>query len=439
MVHLPLDRFLAQRLAARVVERIAGVGAAKKALRVLEIGEGGGFAVLLADQGSRSPATIGSPLALPFVDQSFDAVLLVDTLHTRALPERQQMLGEAVRVSRGHVVVVGPFAGKAVEAAMGELERAREELGRLPAAPRAGAWPRRADVERALRQRNCATQVVGLGSTPGFAELARLVAELEEADLAREADAVREALLNQVGRPPHVRQAIVAAVSGAERADLTGWARSPGRSARTPTLPQREREALLALAAARRAGLRELAGRQAALEAQREQQTQALLGAQGAIEGLGLAVLEARRKATEAEAGGAREAARLLERTRALEAERGELRGDLARLRADRDGLERVAAELTAALECLSQGLDGALGPKPWPIPEFGDRALLAQLREERDGALERAQGLQREVDSLLLALAQAGGREPTLVQFENGAPGADGDPWEWAEGDDAA
>jgi len=439
MVHLPLDRFLAQRLAARVLERIAGVGAAKKALRVLEIGEGGGFAVLLADQGDRAPLAVGSPLALPFLDRSFDAVLLVDTLHTRALAERQQLLGEAVRVARGHVVVVGPFAGKAVEAAMGELERVGEELGRLPAAPRAGAWPRRADVERALRQRGCTTQMVGLGSTPGFAELARLVGELDAEGLGREADAVREALLKQVGRPPHVRQAIVAAVAGAEPADLAGWARPPGRSTRTPTLAQREREALLALAEARGARLRALAARNAPLEAQLEQQGRALLGAQGAIEGLGLAVLEARREATEAEAEGAREAARLLERTRALEAERGELRGDLARLRADRDGLERAAAELTAALECLSQGLDGALGPEPWPMPKFGDRALLEQLREERDGALERVQGLQREVDSLLLALAHAGGREPTLVHFETGAHGEDGDPWEWAEADDAA
>ncbi|MBI1380466.1 MAG: methyltransferase domain-containing protein [Planctomycetaceae bacterium] len=439
MAHLPLDRFLARRLAARVLERIAGSGAKARPLRVLEIEHDGRCTAFRAGGGDRGTAALGSPRALPFLDGSFDAVFVLDVLHTQAPAARQHVLAEALRVARGHVVVVGPFAGKAVEAAMGELERAREELGWAQAAPRVGAWPRRSDVERALRQRGCATQVVGLGSTPGFVELARLVGALEEAELGGEADAVREALLAQVGRPPHVRQAIVAAVSGAETADLTGWARSPGRSTRTPTLAQREREALLALAAGRGARLWALAGRNAQLEAQLEQQSRALLGAQGAIEGLGLAVLEARRAAAETESEAARRAARLLERTRALEAERGELRGDLARLLADRDGLERVAAELTAALECLSQGLDGALGPHPWRMPEFGDRALIEQLREERDGAVERALGLQREVDSLLLALAQAGGREATLVHLESGPRADDGDPWESDAGDAAA
>ena len=458
MVHLPLHRFLAQRLAAKVLERVAGKGPGRRSSRrlsVLHIGpHGDAFAACVPEHRVHhvAPALgaegelVATPLALPFLDQSFDVVVAIDAVHLLPPTERQHLLGEALRVARGQVLLVGPFAGKAVDAAERELDGVGEELGWSSGAPRAVALPRRLDLERSFRRRGCQTQAVGLGPAQRLPELARLVAALEQEGLDELAEALREGLVAEVGRAPWARQALLATLPNAvpntspapsaapgtvaSPVELAAWSKSPGRSPKAPKLAEREHRALVALAEARHQRVRALERRIAPLEGDLAQQAAALTGAQVAIEELGLAVLAARRQVGEAEANAHREQARLLERTRAQEAERGELRGDLVRLRADRDGLERVAAELTAALECLSQGLEGALGPEPWPMPQFGDGPLLAQLREERDAALGRADQLQRDVESLLGALADAAGKEPTWVGLE------DGSPWDIPDGD---
>lgn len=57
---------------------------------------------------------IGSGVALPFRDSSFDGVISVDTLQYVPEAKRARFLSELIRVARGYVIITSPFAEPAM-------------------------------------------------------------------------------------------------------------------------------------------------------------------------------------------------------------------------------------------------------------------------------------------------------------------------------------
>jgi hypothetical protein len=125
---LPFDLYQRYRLVADIVERFP---ARDEPLRVLDIG--GRTAVLreflpeaivtLVDvEVSEAPGLIlGSGTALPFADRAFDVVTACDTLEHVPTELRDAFVREACRVSRGWVVLAGPYGSERVVEAEGLL------------------------------------------------------------------------------------------------------------------------------------------------------------------------------------------------------------------------------------------------------------------------------------------------------------------------------
>lgn len=158
---LPFDQYQRYRLVSDLLRQLRGGG---PPLRVLDVG--GRTAVLrdfLADaridlvdvEPSASPGLVlGDGSRLPFQDASFDAVCAFDTLEHVPVPLREAFVAEVRRVSRGWVVLAGPYAHPRVEQAeellQQFLERKLGERHRYLDEHRHHGLPERASVEAQL-------------------------------------------------------------------------------------------------------------------------------------------------------------------------------------------------------------------------------------------------------------------------------------------------
>lgn len=138
---LPFDHFARYQLAAEVVELTRPLGAS----RVLDIGGGPGSLaafrptdrIISSDLHMPSQWHAAAPdlvladgAQLPFADGTFDLVVTLDTLEHVPPDRRDGLLTEAVRVSRGYVLVVCPCATPGVpEADAALLSFVRQRFG----------------------------------------------------------------------------------------------------------------------------------------------------------------------------------------------------------------------------------------------------------------------------------------------------------------------
>lgn len=114
----------------------------KSFLRILEIGSGDfglttylKYPVVKADikfnrSSPRSPRLAADAAALPFRDKSFDLVFSADLLEHVSPESRIQILQEAVRVSRGRVMMIFPCGAEARESDCRLAFQYRKEHGR---------------------------------------------------------------------------------------------------------------------------------------------------------------------------------------------------------------------------------------------------------------------------------------------------------------------
>lgn len=124
LLELPFDQF--QRYQA-IAQTAAILRQERKSLKVLDVGGFPGvISRFLPEDDTHivdvEPSDIanyyqGSGSDLPFDDSHFDMVTAVDTYEHVAQDERPRFLAELFRVSRGPVVMIGPFASEHIELA----------------------------------------------------------------------------------------------------------------------------------------------------------------------------------------------------------------------------------------------------------------------------------------------------------------------------------
>lgn len=236
LLDLPFDQYQRYRL---VVDLVAPLAAARPGMRALEVG--GRTALLraflpcarvhLVDvEPSDAPGLVlGDGSRLPFRDASFDLVAACDTLEHVPPERRDAFVRECARVSRGWVVLAGPYASPEVDAAE-ELLTAflRDKLAiehRYLAEHRALGLPDRARTEAVLAER--AERVVGVG----HGNLGRWQALLT-ASMYLDSDAALRGLARAYYRfynaqlnasdhaPPVYRHALVACLAGSPVPDV---------------------------------------------------------------------------------------------------------------------------------------------------------------------------------------------------------------------------
>jgi hypothetical protein len=234
-LRLPFDRFQRLRLAAEAVERLWG---GPPSGRILDVG--GGLAALLPGQqlvelcngpgrGPASSSVRARPLELPFADGSFDTVVAVETLQQQPAQQRTDLLRELWRVSRGYLVLVGPFDGPRLRHAEVILRRfLKEKLASGDAeleAHRALGLPSREQCAGLLAEFGAQTACVAQGDLEGwFLQRSLESYLLHDPDLARLAESVFEFLNSNLYAGPRgsesYRQCLVAARPGLSLAGL---------------------------------------------------------------------------------------------------------------------------------------------------------------------------------------------------------------------------
>jgi hypothetical protein len=127
LYELAFDQFSRQYQAKRLIESVRG----KKRLRILDVGGNNGKTreffpsddVMVVDlYDVDEPWYVkASALALPFDDNSFDAVVCFDVFEHIAGPDRATFLAEITRVSSNHVIVAAPFNTQYVAESESEL------------------------------------------------------------------------------------------------------------------------------------------------------------------------------------------------------------------------------------------------------------------------------------------------------------------------------
>ena len=169
---MPFDQYQRYRLVSDLLEQLRGK---RGRLEVLDVG--GRTALLrgflpkdhvtLVDlEASSEPGLVlGDGAKLPFRDKSFDVVAAFDTLEHVPPPSRKAFVRECARVSRGYVVLAGPYHTERVAEAEKILQSfLKDKLGfehRYLEEHRHNGLPSRETTERELVQLGAKVESVG--------------------------------------------------------------------------------------------------------------------------------------------------------------------------------------------------------------------------------------------------------------------------------------
>ena len=171
-LELPFDAYQRYRLVADLVERYPTYEGARC---VLDVGGRTGLMraflpearveIVDVEPSGESGMVIGSGGALPFRDGAFDVVTACDTLEHVPAEHRAAFVAECARVSRGWVILAGPYDGPEVREAEASLrvflrEKAGMEHRYLNEHAEYGL-PSRAETEDAFRAAGCEVASVG--------------------------------------------------------------------------------------------------------------------------------------------------------------------------------------------------------------------------------------------------------------------------------------
>lgn len=172
---MPFDQYQRYRLVSALVESLRSGSAG---MTILDVG--GRTALLrrflakdkvtLVDvETSAEPGLVlGDGSALPFKDGSFDLVCAFDTLEHVPPAGRERFLSECYRVSKKHVVIVGPYQAPEVEEAEVLLQRfLKDKLGvehRYLEEHRHNGLPDRGVTEEAFRKLGARVVSIGHGN-----------------------------------------------------------------------------------------------------------------------------------------------------------------------------------------------------------------------------------------------------------------------------------
>lgn len=160
-LELPFDQYQRYRLVADIVSRLLPAG---RAGAILDVGGRTallrkflpGHPITLVDfePSTETGLVLGDGSRLPFQDRSFDAVTACDTLEHVPAERRADFVRECARVSRGAVVIAGPYREQRVDEAEELLvDLVRGKLGfqhRYLEEHRLRGLPVLAEVERGL-------------------------------------------------------------------------------------------------------------------------------------------------------------------------------------------------------------------------------------------------------------------------------------------------
>ncbi len=149
--------------------------------------------------GSAGSRVQAAALELPFRDGSFDTVVAVESLQLQPAQRRSDLLRELWRVTRGYLVLVGPFDGPRLRHAEVILRRfLKEKLASSDTeleVHRALGLPTRESCAQVLAELGAQTAWVGAGDLEGWFLQRTLQAYLlHDPDLARLAESVFEFL-----------------------------------------------------------------------------------------------------------------------------------------------------------------------------------------------------------------------------------------------------
>lgn len=243
---LPFDQYQRYRLVADLLRQLRAGG---PQLRVLDVG--GRTAVLReflddarielvdVEPSAARGLVLGDGASLPFKDASFDAVCAFDTLEHVPVELRRAFVAECRRVSRGWIVLAGPYAHPRVAEAEELLQRfLHDKLGerhRYLDEHRQHGLPERETVEAQLRESGARVLSIGHGNLERWLVLQCLSMYLDyDASLrgvARDFQRWYNAELYASDHAePCYRHVVVAAVAGAplpEAAQLLAPPRAP--------------------------------------------------------------------------------------------------------------------------------------------------------------------------------------------------------------------
>lgn len=434
---LPFDQYQRYRLVAEIADRLRrATGKARRSMEVLDVGGRTGLlrqflrrdrvtAVDLEPVEGTERLVLGDGARLPFQDDAFELVCAFDTLEHVPPPLRDAFVDECLRVSRGWVVLAGPYDAPRVRRAEELLKRfLRDKLAfhhRYLEEHRTNGLPIRADVEERMAGAGWEVRSLGHGNVERWLALLALSMYFDrDPGLSRLAPAVfeyynRHLYAHDTAEPVY-RHAVVAAAPDVPLPDLAGipagdGVESPAQSlgevllglfdfdqAKGDWTEERERyrkavEDLEGDLVGHRESLREAraeASEQAevaeTLRRDLSQHRDVLAEAKKELHALQLVERELRRDAEQTRAHGEQLEAELrsvraeletLQRELADERERSAetvatLRGDLEGHRARLAEAEAHAREADASLVVMNEDLDG-------------HRRTLEEVRSERD------------------------------------------------------
>ncbi len=430
-LRLPFDQYQRYRLVADIARRLPHDGR----LRVLDVGGRTGLLgsflpevelhlVDLESFPGQERLVLGSGSALPYAAGSFDLVCAFDTLEHVPKRERRAFLEEVRRVSRGWVVLAGPYSSPKVRASEALLRdflagKLRQRHRYLEEHFERGL-PQRANVERTFRDLGGQVACVGHGNLERWLALMCLELYLDDdpalRGLAEEVYAFYNANLYASDHAgPVYRHAVIGAFEGRPLPDLRGLLDPPAAPRGTlralePLIGALiafdvERDAWRAERSAFQSTVETLGAELAALKAHAHTLETDLTGHRASSAELAaeLETLRAHARTVEADLAGHRDAMAEVKRNlRALERHTKEIEGDL-------DGHRATAAELRAEIErlrahasALEADLTGhreSLRQREAELESW--RSHGANLEAERASHLEALAGSQRRIEEL--------------------------------------
>lgn len=223
-LELPFDQYQRYRLVADIVRELQPEGG-----RVLDVG--GRTALLRSFLTDRPVALVdfetseaaglvqGDGSRLPFRDRSFDAVTACDTLEHVPPARREAFARECARVSRGAVVIAGPYERERVDGAEELLaDFVRDKLGfrhRYLEEHREHGLPVREDLASVLASTGAQVRSIGHANLERWLALISLELYMDQEPQLRKVARryfrfYNQALYAADFRPPHYRHAVVA-------------------------------------------------------------------------------------------------------------------------------------------------------------------------------------------------------------------------------------